>query len=274
MSQRARFLLVLPALALAACGDGATGPTEDAIPTLNADVAEAVADGVGEDVATMRELNFGLRTGLLFLPVGSFEGRSCPWNSSSGWHQCASREHGPFTIVRRYAFYDADGTAQETYDASMTASIRVQRVVDGSIERETDAGSITGDLHHARDLTVSGLAGAETQRIWNGTGQSDISRTRVNDNRGSRSYELSVDVEIDDVVVPHPRNDDQDPWPLSGTITKHVEGSVTVNGETRSFERTVVVTFDGTQFAKATVTGSTVSGEFTIDLANRRLRRP
>jgi hypothetical protein len=78
-------------------------------------------------------------------------------------------------------------------------------------------------------------------------------------------------VTVDDVVVPHPRNDDHDPWPLSGTITTHVQGSVTVNGETRTFDRTVVITFDGTQYAKAVVTGSTVSGEFTIDLANRRL---
>jgi hypothetical protein len=83
--------------------------------------------------------------------------------------------------------------------------------------------------------------------------------------------ELSVDVQIQNVVVPHPGSEDQDPWPLSGTITKHVQGTVTLNGETRSFERTVVITFDGTQFAKATVTGSTVSGEFTIDLAHRRI---
>jgi hypothetical protein len=264
-------LISLSLLAFAACGDGATDPSDEAVPTLNADVAAAVADGVGEDVATMRDLNFGLRTGHFFLPVGSLEARNCPWNSTSGWHECESREVGPLTIERRYAFYNAGGTAQETFDASSTASIRVQRAVDGSIERETDAGSITGDLHHERDLTVSGLEGAETQRTWNGTGHSDISRTRVNDNRGSRSYELSADVTVDDVVVPHPRNDDHDPWPLSGTITTHVQGSVTVNGETRTFDRTVVITFDGTQYAKAVVTGSTVSGEFTIDLANRRL---
>jgi hypothetical protein len=267
-------LLVLSVLA-AACGEGATDPTDEAVPTLNADVAAAVADGVGDDVETMRDLNFGLRTGFLFLPMGMLQPRNCPWNSASGWHECEPREHGPFTIERRYAFFDAGGATQEVFDAILTASIQVQRSVDGSIERETEGGSISGEAHHERDLTVSGLAGAETQRTWNGTGQSEISRTRVNDNRGSRTYELSVDVEVDDVVVPHPRNDDQDPWPLSGTITKHVEGSVTVNGETRTFERTVVITFDGTQFVNAVVNGSGGRGSFVIDLANRRLgRRP
>jgi len=264
-------LITLSFLAFAACGDSATDPTDDAIPTLNADVVGAVADGVGEDVETMRDLNFGVRTGNFFLPVGSFESRNCPWNSASGWHECESRDEGPFTVQRRYAFYNASGAAQETFDANLTASIRVQRIVDGSVDRDTESGSISGDIHHDRDLTVSGLAGEETQRTWNGSGHSDISRTRVNDSRGSRTYELSVDVQIANVVVPHPRSEDQDPWPLSGTITKHVQGSVTVNDETRSFERTVVITFDGTQFAKATVTGSKVSGEFTIDLAHRRI---
>ena len=82
---------------------------------------------------------------------------------------------------------------------------------------------------------------------------------------------MTADITVADVVVPHPRNEDRDPWPLSGTITTHVVGSVTRSEETRSFERTVVITFDGTQYAKAVVNGTGGSGEFTIDLANRRL---
>ena len=138
-------LILLSLLAFAACGDGATDPTDDAVPTLNADVAAAVADGVGEDVATMRDLNFGLRTGFIFLSPEAAPWGDCPWNSSSGWHECETREIGPLTIERRYAFYDAGGAAQEEYDASLTASIltasiRAQREVGGSFERATDEG--------------------------------------------------------------------------------------------------------------------------------------
>ena len=267
-------LIPLSLLLFAACGDGATDPSEESLP-INADIASAVADGVGEDVATMRELNFGLRHGGLFFPIGHLAGANCPWNGTSGWHECEARDAGPITIERRYAFYNAGGTAQETYDEVQTASIRVQRVADGSIDRETDRGSIAGSVHHDRDLTVSGLQGAEVQRTWNGTGHTEIERTHVNDDRGARSYEMTADIEVEDVVVPHPRNDDRDPWPLSGSITAHVVGSVTKGDETTNFERTVVITFDGTQFAKAVVTGTSGSGEFTIDLANRRLgRRP
>ncbi len=267
-------LFTLSLLTIAACGDGATDPSQD-VPTLNADVVTVVADGVGEDVQLMRDLTLGLRTGLMFIPTVALPPDGCPWNSATGWHECAPRMVGPLTIVRQYAFYNPAGTAQEHYDADQTASIRVKRSVDGEMARETDRGSLEGAVHHDRDLTVSGLQGNEQQRTWNGTGHSEISRTRVVDGRGSRAYEMSADVEIDDVVVPHPNNEDKDPWPVSGTITKHVEGSVTVNGETRSFERTVVITFDGTQFATAIVTGTGGSGTFEIDLANRRLgRRP
>ncbi|HKP30471.1 MAG TPA: hypothetical protein VJU15_13750, partial [Gemmatimonadales bacterium] len=256
-------------LALAACGDGATDPTDSS--SINADVVSAVADGVGGDVSTMRELNFGLRHGGLFFPIGHLAQANCPWNSTTGWHVCEARDAGPVTVERQYAFYNATGSAQETYDADLTASIRVQRVEDGSMDRDTDRGSISGSVHHDRDLTVSGLAGAETQRTWNGTGHSEIAHTHVNDDRGSRSYELTADVTLADVVVPHPQNEDRDPWPLSGTITIHVVGSVTRGEETKNFERTVVITFDGTQFAQAVVNGTAGSGEFTIDLANRRL---
>ena len=267
--RRTFAFIPLSLLALAACGDGATSPTD--ISSINADVASAVADGVGGDVSTMRELNFGLRHGGLFFPIGRLAEANCPYNGASGWHECEAREAGPVTVERRYAFYNAGGTAQETYDADLTASIRVQRVEDGSMDRDTDRGTMTGSIHHERDLTVSGLAGAETQRTWNGTGHSEIQHTHVDDNEGSRAYEMTADVVVHDVIVPHPGEDDRDPWPLSGTITTHVVGTATRDGETKNFERTVVITFDGTQFAKAVVNGTGGSGEFTIDLANRRL---
>lgn len=260
------------ALALGACSDAATAPSVETDATLDADVANQAADGVGEDVQTMRDLNDGIRTGVMFLSVPATAPQGCPYNSSTGWHVCDPRTVGPLTIVRQYAFYDAGGTAEENFDAELTASIHLTRTVDGSIDRDTDKGTVTGEIHHDRDLTATGLAGDETTRTWNGTGHSDVSHSRVVDGRGSRSYEWTADVTVDNVVVPH-GSADQDPWPLSGTITKHVVGTVTVNDKTRSFDRTVVVTFDGTQFPTVTVTGSSTS-TFQIDLGNRRIRKP
>ena len=271
MSRVHRLLPLGLAALLGACAEGdSLGPSDS--PTLNADIAAAVADGVGEDVQTMRELNLGLRFGVMFLTPPAPPG-GCPWNATSGWHDCEPIElPNGLVIDRQYAFYDAAGAPMEAFDSQQTASIRAQRTVDGDVERETERGSLSAEVHHARDFTVSGLQGDEQKRIWNGTGSSEVASTRISDEYGTRTYELSAQVTVDNVEVPHFNNDDRDPWPLSGTITKQVEGSVTRDGETRTFERTVVITFNGTQTATATVTGAGGTETFEIDLANRKAR--
>lgn len=275
MRRLPQYLALGAALALlgACSGNDPLDPGTGSDALQNADIALAVTDGVGEDVQTMRELNLGIRTGIMFLG-GVLDGlHPCPYDAATGWHDCEPRTL-PIGLVidRQYAFHDAAGAPMEHYDAQQTASIRVIRTVDGEFSRQTPTGSVSGEVHHERDLTVSGLQGDEQRRTWDGDGSSEIERTRVVDGRGSRSYDLSTTVEIDEVVVPHANNQERDPWPLSGTITKHVVGTVTVNGETRSVERTVVITFNGTQFAAVAVTGPNGTDTFQIDLANRRLR--
>lgn len=264
-------LIALTVLVAACSASDPTDPTgED--PRLNADVAAMVADGVGEDVQTMRELSMGLHLGGLFLRGTLASG--CPYNEETGWHDCepVTLLNG-LTIDRQYAFFNPAGDFMEFYDPDQTAAIQAQRSVDGEIERETEYGEFSASVHHHRDLTVSGLQGDEQKRTWSGTGSSEITRTQVSDERGTRSYELNTEVQVNDVAVPTWNNSDLDPWPLSGSITIHVQGTVTRNDQTRSFERTVMITFDGTQFATATVTGPNGSETFTIDLAQRYARR-
>ena len=272
MSRVHRVLPLGLAAVLGACaGDDSLGPSDS--PTLNADIAAAMADGVGEDVQTMRELSVGLRFGVMFLTPDLAPRVGCPYNAATGWHDCEPVElPNGLVIDRQYAFYNASGSPMETFDSDQTASIRGQRTVDGEVERETERGSLSAEIHHARDFTVSGLQGDEQKRIWNGTGSSEVSSTRISDEYGTRTYDLSAQVTVVDVEVPHSNNEDRDPWPLSGTITKQVSGSVTRDGETRTFERTVVITFNGTQTATATVTGPNGTETFEIDLANRKAR--
>lgn len=275
MSRFRRLLPVsLAAAVLSACaGDDAVAPVDS--PLLNADLAAAMADGVGEDVQTMRELSWGLRLGVMFLnPTFGPPRSGCPFDAGSGWHDCEPVELPNGLIIdREYAFYDAAGAAMEQFDPVQTASIRVRRTVAGEFERETERGSLSSVVHHARDFTVSGLQGEEQKRTWNGTGASQVNRTRISDQRGTRSYELASDVSVSDVEVPARNNPERDPWPLSGTITQHATGKVTQDGETRSFERTIMITFNGTQFASVTVTGPDGSETFEIDLANRRVHQ-
>jgi hypothetical protein len=217
--------LVLAVLTAAACND-TTAPAPDDL--LNADVAVVAADATLDGVQLMSDPNMHLGA--------------------------------PFDRSRTVTFYDENGVVQASYDPLLTASMNIK--VDVSAERTREVWSATVERH--RDLTVSGLLGEETTRTFNGGGTEHIQRSRMSDEFGTRSHDISGDFTWDNVVVPVPGS--ATPWPLSGTITRHWVIVVT-NGrngdETR--ERTVVVTFNGTQFATINVNGETSE----LDLATR-----
>lgn len=267
------FALAAAALvAFGACSGTSTEPAQS-LPTLNADIANAVADGLGDDVQVMRELNFGLRTGALFLgaPAPGPAAWGCGYDATTGWHVCEPRVLPiGLTILRQYAFRNAAGDYMEAFDRAATATILAKRQVDGSVSRSfEDGGSMSGEIHHRREMKVTGLQADEQKRTWDGSGTSEVKRTRISDASGTRSYDIKAGVTIVKVVVPHRNNTDLDPWPISGTITKKVSGTVTVGDETRTIDRTVVISFNGTQFPDATVNGE----PFAIDLANRKAMR-
>ncbi len=161
-------------------------------------------------------------------------------------------------------FFDADSVQQDAFDSLLTASMHI--IVDVSGER--DRPNWSGSVERHRDMWVTGLEGEETERTWNGTGDHSVLRSRHADTLPTRTYDMTGSSTIDDVVIPHPRTEDS--WPLSGTITREVHVAVLKDGEVvREVDRTVVVVFDGTQYAEMTVNGEI----FTIDLAERRLRR-
>ena len=114
--------------------------------------------------------------------------------------------------------------------------------------------------------TATGLAGNETQRTWNGTGDGQVSHSRHSDNGETRTYDMTYDTQVQNVVVPFPRTADS--WPLSGSIARHVVVKIVGgphDGETR--DRTTVVTFNGTELVPIQVNGKT----YTLDLKTRRI---
>jgi hypothetical protein len=170
-----------------------------------------------------------------------------------------------FERERTVTFFSASGDEQDAFDRLTTASIRLVLSIEGEVSREGFFASV--ERH--RDTRVTGLLGEEETRTWNGEGDSSWERVRVNDD-GERSYEAEASLVIDDVVRAVDRS--AHPWPLSGTITRTVEITITngPNGdETRT--RTVVITFDGTQFATLTIDGEPAND---VDLATREGRNP
>jgi len=226
-------LALLTTIALAACND-ASGPSAEDL-ALNEAVAVVAADAAIEDVQQM----------FFALPAQSALGAS---------YDAAAP---PRNITRTVTFYDAGGVVMDAYNAETTAAINIMIEMSGEVARD----GWTATVARSRDLTVSGLEGAETSRTWDGTGSGSVSGSRHTDEFGDRSYEMSSSVVIAAVVRGLPR--ETNPWPLSGTITRSVTITVTTADGVVTRERTAVLTFNGTQFVILVVNGE----EYEVDLA-------
>jgi hypothetical protein len=225
---------------LGGCKDAVAPSADD---TLLTNVAAVAADATLEDVA------------LATSPFG-FGALPTPAQAST----LATR-----IGTRSVTFYDADGNVQSAYDSLTTASIHFTLDVSRQVTRDTWSASVA----RSRDMTVSGLEGHETTRTFNGSGTETVSRSRTASDGTESSYDMAGTFTYEDVIVPVPGS--ESPWPLSGTITRHMTVNV-VNGPNgdRTRDVTVVVTFDGTSTATATVNGRTIQ----IDLTTRPGRFP
>lgn len=256
-----RRLLAATCLALVACSDS-TAPTAD--PRTDADLAVSAGDAAASDVALMiaGDVTAGLTTSSA-VPTASFSG--CTYNPGRGNWACGSSAEGTLTITRSFTFYDAAGATQASFDAATTARIVHTVDVTGSVQR---GEGYTATVERHRVLTVTPKAiGDWSERHWNGTGTEDVHAEHQGD-RVSRSYTLTSSTTVSDVVFRMPRV--ANPWPLSGTVSHTVHAVLTREGlrnVTKTVDRDVLVTFNGTKLVPVTVNGHS----FTLNLETRRI---
>ncbi len=171
---------------------------------------------------------------------------------------------GEFSGTRSVTFYDEAGVVQTGFDLLLTESIHLIRDIAGEITRDNFSATIS----RTRDMTVSGLAGEETHRTWNGSGTEEMSRSGVLQDGTSRSHESAGSFEYEDVVVPIPGSANR--YPISGTIRRSMTATRTTGDGTETRQVEMVITFDGTAIAQATVNGEPIE----IDLSAREGRNP
>lgn len=267
---RAATALTVAAL-FTACGDSASSPTDAGVSAsvsaaTTLDVATVSGDAAQEDVETFKVNRgaFGLAT-IDFERFGRWE--SCPYDTTAKRFICVDRVRGPFTATRSYAYLDAAGAGQNAYSATTTAAANFKWAVSGTITRDKWSGSMSRN----RDITLSGLLGANSTVTINGTGSREMQRTKfLRDSAGpnglTRDYDLEASVAIANVITPAIRMPDA--WPVSGTITRiyKVTRTDATNG-TIVTTRNSVVTFNGTQFVDLVVNGKT----FTLDLSTGKV---
>jgi hypothetical protein len=255
------FVAAAAFLAATACGDTASGPSDPA-DVLTADVAVVAGDAAFEDVNVIyTQLGaFGVPTGDI-QRTGGWRG-GCPFDAVTGRFSCAPQVRENITITHSYGFLDAANQPQSAYDATTTASANFRSTMSGAVTRDRWSATIARE----RDITASGLAGAETRHTINGFGSSTETRSRHTDG-GVRSYGMTARATFTNVVVPFPRS--RGAWPLSGSVTREV--SVTRDGDAGSAvaTRTATLTFNGTRLATLVVGERT----FTVDLASGRTVR-
>lgn len=267
-----------------ACSDSTVAPRDQQL--LADDVAQAAAlsagDATSEDVnmfyavdGVLSGPNAGASLDLVPRVEAATEpmrfgfwafGADCPYDSATQRFICAAISKEGLTLLRSYAFFDADAHAMTAYDSLLTASANFRSTVSGV--HVALAGKDT--IARQRDMTVSGLAGHETSRIWNGTGSRADGGYRT-DATVTRTYHTTDGVAWVNVTVQLPRS--AHPWPVSGTVTRHVVGTATVvrEGVTRSMsvDKTVTITFNGTELVPMTIGDRS----FTLDLATGKATR-
>lgn len=265
-------------LALAACSSDSTGPLQITSADVDQAAVISASDATAEDVNVFTASDMTMSGGAVANVFGGGSQMSrtavavnvpsyawtfsdgCTYSASTSRFTCPPISAGGLTLTRDYALFDASGTAQSAYDAAITASANFHVSVTGVHTALAGQDTVNRD----RNFTVSGLAGAETSRTWNGTGTCNDGGYR-NGADATRTYHTNDAVTVSNVVVNLPRS--SNPWPASGTITRQISGTASVvkNGIMKSFsvDRTVTITFDGTQNATVTVNGNA----YTLDLS-------
>jgi hypothetical protein len=254
------------ALGSVACDDLGTEPNglnEDAI---RAEAALVAANGMFQDLSLAQEpglQSFG------FGGMGSGHGLLGPMGGpgqcqgqGQGAFNCPNMVREGFTFTREVTFYDAKGEVQpEGFDAASTDAIRMVSDASGTVERTF----WTATMDRSRDMLIEGLlSGAHT---LNGTG-SGITYRSGNPAEGvERTFDMSSIATWTNVVHHQPR--EENPYPLSGTVARHIVVTVTENGEViGSRDVETLITFKGTQFVTLLVDGE----KFEIDLATKGVK--
>lgn len=261
------------AVGAVACSSDLSGPPALDDAQIDADIAAnsgaAVVSqvvGFNDDVAaagsfTMISPSFSVSAGNASGKASVGISPTCSY--AAGRYTCAATTEQGLSISRSFAFYDAQGNTVQNYSPTTVESVNFQAQIDGNFQRDI---VWTAGVHRTRNVTVSGLISMSPQRKWNGTGTGADTVMHIGLD-GIRSLAGTATETVSNVVMPGPSAASQ--IPLSGSITLAVDYTASLQGATASVskevQRTIVVTFNGTQ--TATLQIGTLTCQLHLDTA-------
>jgi len=253
-------------LGTVACDGLGTEPTAIDDGIVLAEAALVAADGMYQDLDLVQDPGLedvgfdGVGTGMLLAVEGESQ---CQRMGSGGTFTCAPMTRDGFTFDREVTYYDANEEVQDAFEKTTTDGIHL--VINGEGTRERNFWTVT--MERDRDMWMTELLSAEHH--LNGEGSSAIHRSGNPGDGSARTFDMTVSVVWDDVVHVQPRA--ENPYPLSGTITREIFVEVTVDGEVvGGRDVTTVVTFDGNQFVTMLVDGEPVEIDLAEEGVNKR----
>lgn len=201
-------------------------------------------------------------------PFGVFElPDSCTFSADTGVVTCPETTKHGLTVNVSYAFKDADGVAQPTFDTASTNSVNVKTTVSGTKTHRDGAATTTVD--HTSDRTVVGLAPGQTSRTINGTAEASETTEGTREGVVFTSTREASDTTTNLVI---PIVDGKPTIPTSGVVIRTMTVTIAKEGaEPRTKSRREAITFDGTSVVKITITQDGVTKSCAITLPGREL---
>ena len=170
---------------------------------------------------------------------------------------CESGTHNGLTI-----------TCTSTVSADSN-TINTKITVTGTFTRHD---SSTTTVNNASDRTVTGLAAGSTKRTINSTATGNES-TVGKDTAGTFTVKRVVGDTVKAVVIPvRTATDTIPPYPTAGSVIRASSVTVTRASGTTSSSRREVVTYDGSNTAKVTITQDGTTKTCTVALPHGQLQ--
>lgn len=227
---------------------------------------------------------------------GPFGAPACTgtFSTATGRLECTTVTlRNGLTVVRSIAYANAAGAVQQAFDSATTNTVNVKVAVSGTVtltpesarrergkghggmgmdrEGEHGFGRLFGDtasivsasttVQNASDRTVSGLAGASTQRTVNGTSAGTETTTGTS-SRGAFTVVRVAGDTTKGVIVPVSTS--APTYPTAGTVVRSMKVTLTYAGAAaQEVSRREVVTYDGTATAKIAITENGVTKNCT-----------
>lgn len=232
---------------------------------------------------------YGLGGGFGHRPI---DNRNCTYNTTVLRLECAPVTRGDVTISRSFAFADAAGTAQASFDSATTDRINTRSTIVGTISGGFRRGFGHGFRHGfgpgndngaprrgrlendttrvnlASDRTVSGLRG--TDRLINGT-SGGTETTSGTDSIGRVTIVRVAGDTASGVKIPT-ASAGSHPYPIAGTIVRSMKVTLTYDGKSaQSSVRREVITFNGSATAAVTITHDGTTKNCSLPLPRGRL---